>query len=901
MPELDPLLRDKVRLLGELLGQTIANDCGDEMLLLIEKIRLQAKSARQGETDGTDKLLQQLQQLSDDELVPVVRGFNQFLNLSNIAEQQHSVSWRRESKLQDTVDVLDDVINRLVKKDISGQALTDEIEKLNVELVLTAHPTEVTRRTLILKYDEISSLLQKIDNLREGDPAEVEYRDQLACLITEIWRSDEIRNARPTAVDEAKWGFAVIENSLWQAIPDLMRSVDQKLADRQAPPLSLEASPINFASWMGGDRDGNPNVTFATTAEVLYLAKWMAADLFLRDIESLGARLSMTQVSDELLAYLQQQTLSSEHIREPYRYCMHLLRKRLMETRTWAAAQAKQPRSNLEKSEQVLTHLDELLQPLKLCYQSLQQQGMADIANQGLLDTIRRVSCFGINLLGLDVRQESDRHRQVITEICNYYQVSPEKGSFDQWTEEDKQAWLLSELQNSRPLLPTREINHDWNPSAEVQEVLDTVDVIASEAGKGVKNYVISMAGEPSDILTVALLLKEKGVSHKVNIVPLFETLDDLQQSAKRMNLLYSVPWYKEYCQGHQQVMIGYSDSAKDAGNLAAAWAQYKAQKQLVDVANQHDISLTLFHGRGGTVGRGGGPAGRAILAQPPGSVKGSIRVTEQGEMIRFKFGLPDLAKRSLNIYLAATLEATLLPPQAPKEEWTDLLEDISKVGVASYRKLVRDTPEFVPYFRSATPEQELGKLALGSRPARRKATGGIESLRAIPWIFAWTQMRLMVPAWLGADEALNMARNEHLSEVQDMHKSWPFFRTYLDMLEMVMSKTEPDISKYYEQKLVEKSLRALGSDIRLRLENTKRYLLEIKQQKDLLEHDPIFSHSMSVRNPYTDPLHYLQAELLYRNRQMDEAGERGEAAEQVELALKITMAGIAAGMRNTG
>lgn len=922
MSELDPILRDKVRLLGELLGETIANDAGQPMFNLIEDIRLQAKTARQEQMQGktteqsqagsaTEILINKLTSLSDQELVPVVRGFNQFLNLSNIAEQQHSVSWRRGDWLQDSVDVLDDVIERLAAKKIQGPKLSQQIAALNIELVLTAHPTEVTRRTLIRKYDQISSLLQKLDDLRQGDPAESLYRDQLACLITEIWRSDEIRNERPSAVDEAKWGFAVIENSLWQAIPNLLRDVDKKLAEQNAPALPLDAAPINFASWMGGDRDGNPNVVAKTTAEVLYLARWMAADLYLRDIEELGARLSMTQASDELLAFVSG-TVARNTINEPYRVCMHILRKGLEKTRKWAGLKAKQQRnSDMQHDyiddEGVLLHSDEILQPLILCYRSLSETGMQDIAKQELLDTIRRVSCFGISLLGLDVRQESDRHQQVMSEIATYYNIEKNNnGDYASWSEAEKQQWLLSELENNRPLLPHIS-EHQWQPSAEVQEVLNTVAVIASPAGKGVANYVISMAGEPSDILTVALLLKEKGVSHKVNIVPLFETLDDLQQSAARMDQIYALPWYKEYCQGEQQVMIGYSDSAKDAGNLAAAWAQYQAQQQLVDVAAKHDIKLTLFHGRGGTVGRGGGPAGEAILAQPPGSVSGGIRVTEQGEMIRFKFGLPDLAQRSLNIYLAATLEATLLPPAKPKDQWLKLIDEISQVGVASYRKLVRDTPDFVPYFRSATPEQELGKLALGSRPARRKASGGIESLRAIPWIFAWTQMRLMVPAWLGADDALQQAKQNHMSEVQEMYQGWPFFRTYLDMLEMVLSKTEPEIARYYEDRLVVDELKPLGADIRQRLSEVKQHLLDIKQQDHLLEHDPMFSHSMSVRNPYTDPLHYLQAELLQRNRKLEQDsecaldGDCRKESEQVELALKITMAGIAAGMRNTG
>jgi phosphoenolpyruvate carboxylase len=359
------------------------------------------------------------------------------------------------------------------------------------------------------------------------------------------------------------------------------------------------------------------------------------------------------------------------------------------------------------------------------------------------------------------------------------------------------------------------------------------------------------------------------------------------------MDKLFALPWYKKYCGSHQQVMIGYSDSAKDAGNMAAAWAQYKTQEELVNCAQRHDVELTLFHGRGGTVGRGGGPAQRAILAQPPGSVKGRLRVTEQGEMIRFKFGFPAVALRSLKIYLAAVLEATLLPPKAAEAEWRELMESMAEQSVTSYRAMVREDKDFVPYFRSATPEQELGKLALGSRPARRKASGGIESLRAIPWIFAWMQIRMMVPAWLGADQALADAsqRDEKtMLLLRDMYQQWPFFATYIDMLDMIVGKTDVDIASYYDQQLVSDDLQGIGQELRRRLSTIDASLRVIKPEVD----DQAQSQTMDVRGTYTDPLHYLQAELLQRARTEQHDPE-------VERALMVSMTGIAAGMRNTG
>jgi phosphoenolpyruvate carboxylase len=896
MSNLDPLLRDKVRNLGQLLGQTIADDCGDEIFELIESIRNLSKRAHNGSPTDKAQLIALLKGLKDNELVPVARGFSQFLNLANIAEQQHTLSWRRENADDDSMEViLDDVFAAIVnqEKDPSlNKELNKELCKLDIELVLTAHPTEIIRRTLIKKYDEIVEVLQTLDDIRDDHPKRNVYNQKLDDLITEIWRSDEIRQQRPSAVEEAKWGFAVIENSLWQAIPNLMRELDNKLELKGEKSLPLDVCPIHFASWMGGDRDGNPNVTANVTGEVLYLARWMAADLYLRDLLSLASQLSMVQATDELKAWVGECS-------EPYRECLNQLKRKLQQTKTWAAESA---RLKAHSSLPHITELETLFEPLLLCYKSLCETGMESIAKGELLDVIRRLSCFGLTLSRLDIRQESDRHSQVVAELCEYYEL----GDYLSWDETQKQTFLLKELHSKRPLLPPQAATCDlskvkeqgteeeyWQPSDDCNEVLKTLQVIAAQGDEGVGNYIISMASEASDILAVALLLKASGVERRLPIVPLFETLDDLQFAAERMNKLFSLPWYKKYCGSSQQVMIGYSDSAKDAGNMAAAWAQYKTQEELVNCAQRHSVELTLFHGRGGTVGRGGGPAQRAILAQPPGSVKGRLRVTEQGEMIRFKFGVPAVALRSLKIYLAAVLEATLLPPKAAEDEWRVLMESMAQQSVKSYRAMVRENKDFVPYFRSATPEQELGKLALGSRPARRKGSGGIESLRAIPWIFAWMQIRVMVPAWLGADQALadaSQSDEKTIGLLREMYQQWPFFATYIDMLDMIVSKTDTDIASYYDQQLVSDDLQGIGHELRQRLSTINDSLRVIKPE----EKDHTQSQTMEVRATYTDPLHYLQAELLRRARTEQHDPE-------VERALMVSMAGIAAGMRNTG
>jgi phosphoenolpyruvate carboxylase len=428
MSELDGLLRDKVRLLGNVLGQAIAAQHGEDMLKRIEDIRQQAKTARAGDDTDRDRLLALLKTMPDGALVPVVRGFNQFLNLANIAEQQHSASWRRGDFLRDDVDLLfNGLLDRLQEKGIHGLDLSQQVADVNIELVLTAHPTEVTRRTLIQKYDLIAQLLQQRDDLRDGHPQLDDIEKRIASLVEEIWQTDEIRQTRPSPVDEAKWGFAVVENSLWQAVPQLLRQLDNELRSRGADALPLTAAPVRFSSWMGGDRDGNPNVTAAITREVLYLARWMAADLYLRDIEKLGMQLSMTAASAEMR--------QAYPVHEPYRACIHDLRDKLEATRVWAAAKAK----GKECEVRPLSSHNELLQPLMLCYNSLIDQGMGTVANGLLLDTLRRVACFGLSMVRLDVRQESTRHANVIQALCEFYGW----GDYQDWPESQKQAFLL--------------------------------------------------------------------------------------------------------------------------------------------------------------------------------------------------------------------------------------------------------------------------------------------------------------------------------------------------------------------------------------------------------------------------------------------------------------------------
>ncbi|KTC17538.1 phosphoenolpyruvate carboxylase [Pseudomonas marginalis ICMP 9505] len=881
MSDIDARLREDVHLLGELLGNTIREQYGDDFLDKIEQIRKGAKADRRGagaEQAAGEELSASLNQLQEDELLPVARAFNQFLNLANIAEQYQLIHRRDESQPAPFESrVLPELLARLQGEGHSNESLARQLAQLEIELVLTAHPTEVARRTLIQKYDAIAAQLALQDH-RDLTTAEREQiRERLQRLIAEAWHTEEIRRIRPTPVDEAKWGFAVIEHSLWQAIPNYLRKADQALHAATGLRLPLEAAPIRFASWMGGDRDGNPNVTAPVTREVLLLARWMAADLYLRDVDHLASELSMQQASPALQAKVGDSV-------EPYRAVLKQLRERLRATRQWAHTALTAP---TPAPAEVLQDNQDLLAPLQLCYQSLHACGMGVIADGPLLDCLRRAVTFGLFLVRLDVRQDSSRHSAAMTEITDYLGL----GRYEDWDEAARISFLMNELANRRPLLPGY-----FKPSSDTAEVLNTCREIAAAPAASLGSYVISMAGAASDVLAVQLLLKESGVQRPMRVVPLFETLADLDNAGPVMECLLQLPGYRARLQGPQEVMIGYSDSAKDAGTTAAAWAQYRAQERLVDICREQQVELLLFHGRGGTVGRGGGPAHAAILSQPPGSVAGRFRTTEQGEMIRFKFGLPDIAEQNLNLYLAAVLEATLLPPPPPEPAWRHLMDELAADGVSAYRAVVRENPQFVEYFRQSTPEQELGRLPLGSRPAKRRA-GGIESLRAIPWIFGWTQTRLMLPAWLGWEAALSKALERGEGELLgQMREQWPFFRTRIDMLEMVLAKADADIARLYDERLVQPDLLPLGAHLRDLLSQACRVVLGLTGQSQLLAHSPDTLEFIRLRNTYLDPLHLLQAELLARSRLQEAAQD-----SPLEQALLVSVAGIAAGLRNTG
>lgn len=867
-------LKSAVDMLGRMLGDTIARSQGQALLDQVEHIRQLAKAYREGIKGKRLELIDYLGTIEPDNLVMVARAFNQFLNLANIAEQLHS-TLNADNRELSALSSITEQISQLQAQGVEPEEILGSIEDLKIDLVLTAHPTEITRRTLIEKQTHVYHHLLELQTSKLDEENLHHTRQGLAQQIAQWWHTDEIRTEKPTPVDEAVWGFAVIENSLWEAVPRFLNKLGRTVKLQLNYDLPITYHPIQFTSWMGGDRDGNPNVTAKVTREVLLLARWKAADLFLNDINRLISELSMNHCSEDVRALVGEQ-------REPYRAVLKELRTLLQHTLEYTddILKGREPRSY-----EILSDDAQLWDPLYACYKSMRDCGMGIIADGKLRDTLRRVRCFGSHLLRLDIRQEASRHTEVFAELTRYLEL----GDYDKWSEEERIAFLSEELENKRPLFPRR-----WQPSDPALEVLDTFTMIAEQPERALGAYVISMAKAPSDVLAVQLLLKEFGCEFPMQVAPLFETLDDLNNAADVVEELLATPAYRKYIDNRQMVMIGYSDSAKDAGVMAAAWAQYTAQERLLDVAKNASVQLTLFHGRGGTIGRGGAPAHAALLSQPPGSLKNGLRVTEQGEMIRFKLGLPQTAVTSFGLYTNAMLQSNLLPPPSPKPEWRALLDQLSAISSTAYRRLVRDNPDFLAYFRSSTPINELSKLSLGSRPAKRKQDGGIESLRAIPWIFAWSQNRLMLPAWYGAGEALEqLIREGKREQLELMCDEWPFFSTRVSMLEMVYAKSDPDLSTYYDSRLVDEELQPLGSVLRDRLRKDIEVVLSIANDENLLQGLPWLKESVRLRNTYTDPLNLLQVELLHRDREA--------SSPAAEKALMVTIAGIAAGMRNTG
>lgn len=918
----DMQLRSDIRMMGSLLGKVIQEHTGPDIYRKIEDMRHLAKAWREAgagrvaETASVaqeqfDALTTYAASLSDQELYWVSRGFTHFLSLANSAEAHHRSRLLsqadthpegvRAGALHPKKDSCGVVFQNLMAAGHSAEDIWKSLSSQWAELVLTAHPTEVNRRTILEKKGRIKKILQQADRTRSTGSSpfdKMQLDDAMYREISSIWLSDEVSRFKPTPQTEAAKGTLVVETVLWEAVPRFIRKLDATCREFLGKGVPLEAAPIRFASWMGGDRDGNPNVKADTTREVCLANRAKAASLVLNDLMQLERELSLTTCSKEVRAIVGDE-------REPYRSYLRPVIEKLKLTLTWVDQEMDylHQRNGMSRSARAITPQDiylsreDLMKELMTIHRSLCQTGNEVEADGILTDIIRNLSSFGLTLVPLDVRQESDRHEEAVDAITRYLGL----GSFSQWDEETKINWLTTQISSKRPLIRPGV----WKERPDIfpetaAETLETFQMIAEQHADSLGAYVISQATTASDVLSVLLLQLDAGRKDPLRVVPLFETLDDLNGAESTMKKLFSLPVYMGIINGKQEVMIGYSDSAKDAGRLAASWAQFVTQEKLAAVAKQHDVNLTFFHGKGGTVGRGGNPQTfLAITSHPPETINGKFRVTEQGEMIFQNFGDPDRAERTMDIYTAAVLTEKLTKRPKPNQQYRDMMDKLSEISCAAYRKVVRGDDRFVPYFRSATPELELSSLKIGSRPAKRKATGGVESLRAIPWNFAWTQTRLNLPSWLGVGNAFEeVLKSEEAPLLIDMYQNFDSFRTMVDLVEMVLSKSEPAIAAHYEDTLVfDPKAKELGSEVRKTHLATEAAILQVAGHATLGENNAILRRGLLVRNPYVDCLNVLQAETLKRTRQYED----GELSKELQDALMTTIGGIAHGMGNTG
>ena len=804
-----------------------------------------------------------------------------FINLAESIDASRTLDEFENNKAKANKNIfIEEIFEELFKdRKISSNKIYNTAKNLNIGIVLTAHPTEVKRRTLIQKYHNITELLEQRE-LMKSFPSKQKIIDRkLYDEITIIWNTDDLKRTKPSPFDEARWGLAIIEDSLWETIPKVYRRLNSIFVKNMGKGLPKNFNPIEFGSWMGGDRDGNPNVTAEVTKEVILLSRWEAAKLYEKSLTKLIRSYSMGKCSKEIKKKIGESF-------EPYRVYLRPLRDKMRITHR--SIEQHLVHNKPLNEEMLLNSREEILKPLRVVRKSLEENQNENLASGELLDLMRRAKCFGINLARLDIRQESSRHSQLIAEyIKRKYQQN-----YYKWSEKKKIKFLANQIKKKRNLLTNFEFKNKEN-----KEVWSTFKTISKQPDECLGAYVISMTSSISDIVTVSFLQKEAQIKNKLRVVPLFETLDDLINSKAIMNSLFQEKWYRKLINNKQEVMIGYSDSSKDAGKICASWHQYKAQEEIVKLAKKYKIDVTFFHGRGGSAGRGGGPIQATLRSQPPSSVNGKIRITDQGEVIQQKYGYEPLAKYNLCSYIGAVTEATLNPPPAPKKNWRDLIEKMSDISKSSYRKNINQNSDFIRYFKTVTPHVSLGKLLIGSRPSKRKNVDNIKSLRAIPWVFAWTQIRLMLPAWLGSAEALRYSSiKKFKSTLLDMEKNWPFFNSMLDILDMVISKVDPEISKVYEKYLADHKLIRIGKKLRYQFETIKKLNKKITP-KEIINARKQFRNIIVARNIYTEVLNVIQPIVISKLK----ITKGKENKKNLNDALLTSIAGISAAMKNTG
>jgi phosphoenolpyruvate carboxylase len=912
-PDKDQALREDIRLLGRLLGEIVRAREGEAVFELVERIRRDSiRFHRDADHGARVELETALDRLSREDTLHVVRAFSYFSHLANLAEDQHHIRRSRAHLIANSAPregSLALAMQRAFDTGLDATALADFFATARIVPVLTAHPTEVQRKSILNCQTAIARLLDQRDRMQLTPDERRDNDDALRRGVLTLWQTRMLRPAKLSVVDEVSNGLSYHATTFLREVPRLHVAAEDALTERDAALAARELPAfLEVGSWIGGDRDGNPSVTAPMLQQALAMQCECVLDHYLAELEILASQLSLAAqlvpVSDELAALAAASPDRSPHRSdEPYRRAVAGIRARVQATRHALLAGPTNPSS---VAAQPYASAAALGANLDVVHRSLVAHGSAELAHGRLRHIRRAVSVFGFHLAPIDLRQNADVHERVVAELLEVAHPGTDYLTLD---ESGRVGLLLDELATARPINSPH-----YAYSAETESEL-AIFAMARDAHRrygpaSVPNCIISKADGVSDLLEVALLLKEAGLldpragTLAVNVIPLFETIADLQASGPIMDRLLSLPAWQRLLDSRgrtQEVMLGYSDSNKDGGFLTSGWELYKAEIALVEVFRRHDVRLRLFHGRGGSVGRGGGPSYQSILAQPGGAVQGQIRLTEQGEVIGAKYGNPEVGRRNLEVLVAATLEATLLSGKeaAPRADFLAAMDELSDAAFRAYRAMVYETDGFETYFRESTIVDEIAQLNIGSRPAARKKTFAIEDLRAIPWVFSWSQCRLMLPGWFGLGTAVDAYVERHgaagLERLRAMHREWPFFATLLSNMDMVLAKSDIAIASRYAGLVRDAALRdAIFPRIRAEHEATVAALLKITGQHQLLDANPLLKRSIRNRFPYLDPLNHVQVELLRRHRE-------GADDERIRRGIHLSINGIAAGLRNSG
>ncbi len=912
-------LREDIRLLGRILGDTVREQEGPAVFDLVESIRqTSVRFHRLEDVAARHELEAMLATLSPAETIRIVRAYSYFSHFANIAEDQHHIRRNRAHALAGSAPrdgTVAQALARLRAAGVTAETLREFFASALAVPVLTAHPTEVQRKSTLNREMDLARLLARRDRRQLTPEEQAETENALAATVLALWQTSILRRTRLKVIDEVANGISYYDHTFLTELPRLYGALEDALR-RDVPhwqgPLP---SFLRTGSWIGGDRDGNPFVTAEVLAQALHMQSSRALAFHLSELHQLGAELSLdgrqVRVSKALATLSAASPDASPHRQEePYRRAIAGIYARLHATARGLGLTVATPAERDPLPGEPYPDTAALLADLDTLDASLRANGAARLADGRLRGLRRAVAVFGFHLATIDLRQNSDVHERVVGELlAAAAPVGASQPAYADLDEDARIGRLLAELADPRPLAPP-DASHGEETAAELAILRTAAEARRRYGPEAVRNTIISKTESVSDILEVAVLLKEAGLMRPrqqqldLTIVPLFETIDDLRNCPRIMDRLLSLPLYRALVDslgGVQEVMLGYSDSNKDGGFLTSGWELHKAQTALVDVFRRHGVALRLFHGRGGSVGRGGGPSYQAILSQPAGAVQGRIRITEQGEVIAAKYGNPDVGRRNLEILAAATLEATLLPPEdaAPEEGWLAVMEALSQHAFRAYRGLVYETEGFERYFWSATVIGEIANLNIGSRPASRTKSTRIADLRAIPWVFSWAQCRLMLPGWYGFGSAITAYLADHPADGMDtlraMYRDWPFFRMLLSNMDMVLAKSDIAIASRYAALVEDDALRdAVFGRIRAEWETTIETLLAIMGQEALLEGNPLLARSIRNRFPYLDPLNHIQVELLRRHRQ-------GETDDAIRDGIHLTINGIAAGLRNSG